>query len=211
MLALGIVEQSTSAHNSPLLAVRKSDGTHRVCIDFRRLNDALVDDAEPIPHSDELLAAVGQKQIFTKLDFAKGYWQVPLSAMSKPMTAFSTDKGHYQFCYMLFGIKTAPAIFTKLMRKVLSGIPDVTYCYDAVLIASQTWEQHYGALREVFTRIRGAGLTIKPAKCEVGMQEVSFLGHLIRSGEKGTTEDPRCPAAQEQEAGPIVPRAHGLL
>ncbi|XP_075737410.1 uncharacterized protein LOC119162224 [Rhipicephalus microplus] len=183
MLKLGIVERSDSPFNSPVIAVRKPDGTHRLCIDFRRLNEVLVDDAEPIPRSDELLAAVGTKRFFSKLDFAKGYWQVPLALEARPKTAFATVSGHYQFCYMPFGIKTAPAVFTKLMRRVLSDVPDVAYYYDDVLVASTTWEEHCRTLREVFIRIGKAGLTVKPAKCEIGMQQISFLGHQIGAGE----------------------------
>lgn len=183
MLQLGIVERSESAYNSPLVVVRKPDGTHRLCVDFRRVNEALIDYAEPIPRSDELLATVGCKYFFSKLDFAKGYWQVPLSADSKAKTAFTSGNGHFQFSYMPFGIKTAPAVFTGLMRDILSGLADVAYYYDDVLIASTTWEQHCEALREVFRRIQDAGLTVKPAKCELGMSEVSFLGHQLRAGE----------------------------
>ncbi|XP_037521061.1 uncharacterized protein LOC119397715 [Rhipicephalus sanguineus] len=183
MLKLGIVERSESPFNSPVIAVRKPDGTHRLCIDFRRLNEVLVDDAEPIPRSDELLATVGTRRFFSKLDFAKGYWQVPLTPEARPKTAFATESGHYQFRYMPFGIKTAPAVFTKLMRRVLSSVPDVAYYYDDVLIASATWGEHCRTLREVFLRIGEAGLTVKPAKCEIGMHQISFLGHQIGAGE----------------------------
>ncbi|XP_064468579.1 uncharacterized protein LOC135380569 [Ornithodoros turicata] len=182
MLRMGIVERSDSAYNSPLLVVRKPDKTHRVCIDFRRLNDHLTQDSEPIPRADELFAAVGTKRYFTKLDFSKGYWQIPLTEDSKEKTAFSTESGLYQFKYMPFGIKTAPAIFTRLMRKLIGDIPDVVHYYDDVLIASNSWEDHLTTLSQVFQRIKSAGLTVRPTKCEIGAQEVSFLGHRLANG-----------------------------
>lgn len=183
LLRLDIIEPSESPYNSPVIAVRKPDGTHRLCIDFRKLNEVIADDAEPLPRADDLIASVGRKKFFSKLDLSKGYWQVPLSPDSKAMTAFTVGTGRFQFRYMPFGIKTAPAIFTKLMRNILADIPDVAYYFDDVLIASATWEQHLQTLYEVFARIEAAGLTIKPLKCEIGMETVAFLGHQIASGE----------------------------
>ncbi|XP_064478117.1 uncharacterized protein LOC135391692 [Ornithodoros turicata] len=123
MLQLGIIEKSNSPYHSPVLIVKKSDGSNRVCIDFRRLNDILVADAEPIPRSESLIAEVGSRVYFTKLDLAKGYWQIPLNEESKPKTAFLTPSGLYQFRYMPFGLKTAPAVFAKLCEKCCRESP----------------------------------------------------------------------------------------
>lgn len=182
MWEMGIIERSHSAYNSPVLAVKKSDGTHRLCIDFRALNDVLDTDAEPIPRVDTLFSEIGAKKYFSKLDFTKGYWQIPLSEESRAKTAFSTDTGLYQFRFMPFGIKTAPAIFTRLMRRLLGAVPGVLYYYDDVLIASNTWEEHLATLREVLEKIRAAGLTVRPTKCEIGREEIAFLGHQIGKG-----------------------------
>ncbi|XP_064479202.1 uncharacterized protein LOC135392418 [Ornithodoros turicata] len=183
MLRMGIIEESNSPYNSPVLVVKKADGSRRLCIDFRRLNDILVSDSEPVPRADELLASVGNKAWFSKLDFTKGYWQIPLSEDAKPKTAFSTSSGLYQFRFMPFGLKTAPAAFTKLMRKLLHGISGVEHYYDDVLIATTTWEEHICVLRHVLDRIKVAGLTVRPTKCEMGLNKVDFLGHSIGQGE----------------------------
>ncbi|XP_064475154.1 uncharacterized protein LOC135389103 [Ornithodoros turicata] len=182
MLRLGIIEKSNSPYNSPVLVVRKQDGTHRLCVDFRRLNDVLIFDCEAVPRADELLATVGNRTYFSKLDFTKGYWQIPLSEAAKPKTAFSTSTGLYQFCFMPFGLKTAPAAFTKLMRKLLSDIDGVVHYYDDVLVATATWHEHLAVLRQVFQRVQSAGLTVKPTKCELGSEAVDFLGHRIGNG-----------------------------
>ncbi|XP_037526427.1 uncharacterized protein LOC119403570 [Rhipicephalus sanguineus] len=118
MEKLGIIEKSESPYNSPVILVKKPDGTNRLCIDFRRLNNVLVADSEPMTRTDAVFATVANKKYFSKLDFVKGYWQIPLTEESKAKTAFSTTSGLYQFRYMPFGIKTAPAVFAKLMRKV---------------------------------------------------------------------------------------------
>lgn len=179
MLRLGVIERSTSPYNAPLLAIRKPDNTIRVCVDFRELNKLLLDDSEPIPRIDVLLAEIGPKNVFSKFDFTKGYWQVPMAQDSREKTAFSCRSGLYQFKYMPFGLKTAPAVYARLMRKVFAGIPNTFHYFDDVLVATETWEEHLAVLRTVFTRIREAKLTIKPRKSEIGSQTVTFLGHKI--------------------------------
>lgn len=182
MEALGIIEKSDSPYNSPVLLVKKPDQTNRLCIDFRRLNNVLVSDSEPMPRPDAVFATVGEKKYFSKMDFTKGYWQIPLSEESKQKTAFSTTVGLFQFRFMPFGIKTAPAVFAKLMRRVLEGIPNVEHYYDDVLVASATWEEHLASLSQLFERIETAGLTVRPSKCEFGLEEIDFLGHRVGGG-----------------------------
>ncbi|XP_075726234.1 uncharacterized protein LOC142767871 [Rhipicephalus microplus] len=179
MKTLGIIEVSKSPYNSPVLLVDKPDKTKRFVVDFRRLNNLMIADAEPMPRADAVFASATNKRYFSKLDFVKGYWQIPLSQQSRPKTAFSTKSGLYQFCYMPFGIKTAPAVFARLMRLVTEGIPGVEHYYDDVLITSTTWEEHLSTLRQLFARIQAAGLTVRPSKCELGMNEIDFLGHHI--------------------------------
>lgn len=179
MLQLGVIERSNSPYNSPLVLVKKPDKTYRACIDFRRINSVLVSDAEPIPRTDLMFAEVGNKIYFSKLDLTKGYWQVPLEEKSRAKTAFSTQSGHYQFLFMPFGIKTASAIFTRLMRTLLAGLNNVVHYIDDVLVATVTWEEHVYTLRQLFERIRSAGLTVKPQKCEIGTTSIIFLGHRL--------------------------------
>ncbi|XP_075723228.1 uncharacterized protein LOC142765681 [Rhipicephalus microplus] len=179
MKTLGIIEVSKSPYNSPVFLADKPDKTKRFVVDFRRLNNLIIADAEPMPRADAVFASATNKRYFSKLDFVKGYWQIPLSQQSKPKTAFSTKSGLYQFCYMPFGIKTAPAVFARLMRLVTEGIPGIEYYYDDVLITSTTWEEHLSTLKQLFARIPAAGLTVRPSKCELGMNEIDFLGHHI--------------------------------
>ncbi|XP_077551761.1 uncharacterized protein LOC144165881 [Haemaphysalis longicornis] len=162
MLAMGIIEKSQSPYNAPLVAIKKPDGTIRLCIDFRELNKLLVSDCEPIPRIDVVLALAGKKKFFSKFDFTKGYWQVPMSADSCEKTAFSSLSGLYHFRYMPFGIKTAPAVFARLMRAVLGGLKNVHHYFDDVIVATDTWQEHLDTLGRVFERIKNANLTIKP-------------------------------------------------
>lgn len=182
MLKLGVIERSNSPYNSPLVLIKKPDQTYRTCIDFRRINEVLISDAEPIPRTDMMFAEVGTKRFFSKFDLTKGYWQVPLELESRSVTAFSTQTGHYHFIYMPFGIKTASAVFTRLMRTLLQGLPNVAHYIDDVLIATMTWKEHLDTLQQFLHRVREAGLTIKPQKCEIAMTSVVFLGHRLGGG-----------------------------
>ncbi|XP_077531154.1 uncharacterized protein LOC144143244 [Haemaphysalis longicornis] len=179
MLDMGIIEKSQSPYNAPMVAIKKPDGTLRLCIDFRELNKVLVSDCEPIPRIDVVLALAGKKKFFSKFDFTKGYWQVPMTADSREKTAFSSLSGLYHFRYMPFGIKTAPAVFARLMRAVLGGLKNVHHYFDDVIVATDTWQEHLETLRQVFERIKTAKLTIKPSKREIGERTISFLGHHI--------------------------------
>ncbi|XP_077551257.1 uncharacterized protein LOC144164889 [Haemaphysalis longicornis] len=179
MLRMGIIEKSQSPYHAPIVVVRKPDGTIRLCIDFRELNKILLPDSEPIPRIDVVLARVGSKKFFSKFDLTKGYWQVPMDRDSREKTAFSCTSGLYHFRYMPFGIKTAPAVFARLMRVVLGDLPNVYHYFDGVVIATDTWAEHLDALGQVFERIREANLTIKPSKCEIGEHSITFLGHRI--------------------------------
>ncbi|XP_072164343.1 uncharacterized protein [Diadema setosum] len=182
MLDYGVIEPSTSPYASPIVLVSKKDGTNRFCCDFRKLNVVTVKDAEPIPDQDEIFAKLANDQYFSKIDLTKGYWQMPLTDRAKPLTAFVTPDGLYQFRTMPFGLVNAPASFSRLMRSILRGVPCVDNFIDDILIHTVTWEQHLDVLEEVLHRLRHANLTAKPNKCFVGFNTIEFLGHQVSRG-----------------------------
>lgn len=179
ILQQNIIERSTSAYHSLVVVVKKPDQTTRLCVDFRQLNKVTVDDCEPIPRVDMMFAGLCDKKFFSKFDFAKGYCQIPMASHCKHLTAFCSASGLYQFKVMPFGIKTAPAIFTRMMREVVQNINNVYHYFDDVLIATETWEEHLVALALFFENVRNSGLTIKPKKSEIGRTSIAFLGHVI--------------------------------
>ncbi|XP_061180784.1 uncharacterized protein LOC133189428 [Saccostrea echinata] len=179
MLQLNVIEPSVSPYSSPVVIARKKDGTNRFCIDFRRLNSVTVFDAEPMPNTESIFSKMAGKKYVSKLDLSKGYWQVPMEDESKVLTAFSTPSGLYQFRTMPFGLVNAPATFSRLMRKLLQGMVGVDNFIDDIIVYTDTWEEHLMALRELFTRLRKAGLTARPSKCFIGYDQIDCLGHVV--------------------------------
>ena len=185
MQAAEVIQPSTSPLASPVVMACKKDGTHRFCIDYRQLNTVTKADTYPLPRIDDLLDQLGQCQFFLTLDLASGYWQIRVSPASRENTAFVTPQGLYEFLVMPFGLTNAPAVFQRLMQRLLMGLnpasgPDFVAVYiDDVLVFSPTLEEHLTHLQAVIKRINGAGLKLKPSKCRFVREEVEYLGHLV--------------------------------
>jgi len=129
LLWQGIIEESESPWASPIVMVPKSDGTLRLCTDFREVNAATVPGPFPLPRVEDLLDRVGQARYLMKLDMTRGYWQVPLDEESVPISAFVTPFGHFQWRYMPFGLCNAPAAFSRIVVKLLHGLNDFSGAY----------------------------------------------------------------------------------
>ena len=182
MLASDIIERSDSPYCSPIVMVKKKDGSMRFCIDFRRINQITIVDSEPMPNPEDIFATLEGDAFFTKIDLSKGYWQIPLRKEDQCKTAFSTPEGHFHFKKMPFGLVNATATFNRLMRSVLHGIPRVHSYVDEILGHTPTWSEHLQILEEIFTRIRNAKLTVRPTKCEIGCKSLSFIGQQVEQG-----------------------------
>jgi hypothetical protein len=127
LLEEGIIAESNSVWNSPILVVPKrvgADGEQKwhLVVDFRRLNEKTLVDAHPLPDITKILDQLGQSKYFTCLDMMMGYHQIELEEGEGPNTAFSTKQGHWDYRRLPFGLKTVPATFQKLMNSVLSGL-----------------------------------------------------------------------------------------
>ena len=186
MLSLGVIERSESPYASPVVMVRKKDGTIRFCVDFRRLNRVVLFDPEPMPNAEDLFAKLRKGKYLSKIDLTKGYWQIPMSERSKDYTAFVTPEAQYRFLFMPFGLVVAPAIFTRMMRKLFANVPNVVSFIDDICCYSETWTEHVKTLETVFRILRDANLAAKPSKCHLGYQDLGFLGHQVGQGQLRT-------------------------
>ena len=181
MLDLEIIEPSKSPYSSPVVLVRKKDGSCRFCIDFRGLNKITVFDAEPIPNVEDLFVRLAHSRFFTKIDLAKGYWQILVLPEDRPKTAFATHQGLFQFIRMPFGLVSAPAIFARMMRMLHLADLSAENFFD-ILVHSASWSDHLHHVRNVLDRLKSYGLTARPSKILAGFQSLEFLGHVVGSG-----------------------------
>jgi transposase InsO family protein len=180
LLEDGVIEECTSAWAAPILVVPKPDGTGRLCVDFRRLNALTEPDPFPMPRIDALLDRLGGVTFMTKLDMTKAYFQVPIDPAHVPLTGFVTPHGHYQWRYMAFGLRNAPATFSRLVTKVFKGLENFCEAYlDDVMVFSKSWLNHVEHLGQVFERVREANLTLNLRKCEFANAKLDFLGHSL--------------------------------
>jgi hypothetical protein len=148
----------------------------------QHLNKVTEFDAEPIPDPEVLFASLQSKQHFTKIDLAKGYWQIPMAESDRTKTAFRTPQGLYQFKKMPFGMSTAPSTFARMMKKLDLDRFKSVHFFDDVLVATEDWPSHLQALDGLLTELGKHGLTVRPSKVEAGFDSIEFLGHIVGEG-----------------------------
>jgi hypothetical protein len=151
MQEAGVIQPSSSPWASPVVMVRKRDGTHRFCVDYRELNALTKADTFPLPKIDDLLDQLGAARYFSTLDLASGYRLIRMHPNSVEKTAFVTPQGLHKFRVMPFGLTIAPGVFQRLMEKVLSGLnPEDGPDYIAVYIDDVKFPQEeVGKLRKL--------------------------------------------------------------
>lgn len=181
LLESGMIEPSHSSFSSPVLFVKKKDGSMRLCVDYRALNHHTVKDCYPIPHTADLLGVMASKKWFSSLDLMQGFYQIAMDEASVEKTAFTTKYGLYQFKVMPFGLTNAPATFQRMMNDIFRDYLDdfVVVYLDDILIASATRDEHEQHVRLVLNRLREHQLVAKRLKCVFFQQEILFLGHHI--------------------------------
>lgn len=177
----GIVTETHSPYASPVLLVRKKTGESRLVVDFRRLNQQTERIHFPLPDIDDHLAQIGDARLFITLDLAHGYLQVPLTKSARAKTAFITPDDTGEFTRMSFGLMNAPFYFSKLMQRVLGPLREssILFYLDDVLIPGKTWHDLRERLIKVLDALRHAGLTLKLAKCQFLMEQVTYLGYRV--------------------------------
>ena len=163
----------------------KKDGSKRLCLDYRRLNEVTVKDTYPLPRIDDSLDALGGAKFFSTLYLASGNWQVEMDDDARAKSAFVTTSCLYEWSVLPLSLCNAPSTFERLMDCVLTGLRWETLLVylDDVIVFGKPVSESISRLQEVLTRFRGAGLKLKPSKCNLFQTKVHYLGHTDRPSE----------------------------
>ncbi|XP_056690221.1 uncharacterized protein [Spinacia oleracea] len=190
LLEKGYIRPSASPWGAPVLFVKKKDGSMRLCIDYRELNNVTIKNKYPLSTIDDLFDQLKGAGIFSKIDLRSGYHQLRIVDEDIAKTAFRTRYGHYEFTVMPFGLTNAPAVFMDLMHRIFRPFLDksVVVFIDDILIYLKNKEDHEDHLREVLVTLRENQLYAKLSKCEFWLEKVAFLGHVITK--EGVSVDP---------------------
>jgi hypothetical protein len=168
LISKGYIRPSASPWGSPVLFVRKKDGSMRMCIDYRNLNAVTIKNKYPLPRIDDLLDQLRGAKYFSKIDLRSGYHQMKIRESHIPKIAFVTRYGRFEIIVVSFGLTNAPAYFMNMMNKVFMDELDkfVVVFIDDILVYSSTVEEHEHHLRTVLEKLAQHQLYTKFSKCE---------------------------------------------
>ena len=190
LLDAGIIRESSSPYASPIVLVRKKNGSLRLTVDYRKLNQKTIKDAYALPRIDDAFSCLSGAKWFSVMDLKSGYYQVEMEPCDREKTAFVCPLGFYEYTRMPQGVTNAPATFQRLMERCVGSmnLQEVLAFLDDLIVFSQTLEEHETRLGQVFDRLRNFGLKLSPEKCSFFCKSVSYLGHIV--SEDGIGCDP---------------------
>lgn len=181
----GIIRPSCSPFASPVLLVKKKDGSDRLCVDYRELNSNTVPDKYPLPLINDQIQRLSGAKYFTTLDMASGFHQLPIHEDSIERTAFVTPDGQFEYLTMPFGLRNAPSVFQRAINKALGELVNsFAVCYiDDVMIPADSVAQSLERLKMVLDKLRVAGFSLNLGKCSFLKSRVDYLGYEVSAGE----------------------------
>ena len=178
----GVNVPSKSPNGSPIVMVPKKDGTNRMCIDYRKLNEITTKDTYPLPRIGQTIDALQSAGYFSSPDLDKGYWRMPVAEKDRNKAAFCTSEGDIdEFLKMPLGLTNEPATFQRLMNEHLKEdlFKHVLIFLNDLLVHIETPAEQLEHLEKVFRKLRATGLELKPKKCDLLQTQVNYQGHVL--------------------------------
>ena len=176
-----LVTESHSPYAAPAFLVKKHDGTHRLVVDYKKLNLITIKDSSPLPNMEDTIRKLGEGyKYFSKLDLKSGFYQIPIREADKEKTAFITPFGLFQFNVLPMGLKNSPPTFQKVMTNTLAPCRQFALVYlDDIIVFSTTYDDHISHLNQVFIALNNRNFVLNPPKCELLVSQINYLGHTI--------------------------------
>jgi transposase InsO family protein len=177
----GIIRPSQSSAGSPVMFVRKKDGSLRLCVDFRGLNAVTESNRAALPIIKDMIQRTLGSRVFSKIDLKSAFNLIRIHEGHEHLTAFRTKYGHFEYLVMPFGLKNAPGHFQSFVNKIFGDIIDqgLLVFIDDLLIYADSQEKHDLMLNTVMERLLQHNLKVNSIKCEFSVSQVEFLGHFI--------------------------------
>lgn len=181
LLDNGIIQRSNSEYASPVILVPKKTEGLRMCVDYRHINAITKRETFPSPNLEEELSSFAGKSVFSNLDLMSGFYQVEIEPDSRKYLAFVVPDGKYEFVRVPFGCTNSPAVFMRVMAKVLDPLnrEDISLFMDDILLSSKSVDDAFVLLEKVLVELRKAGMTLNLEKCDFLTTETTYLGHRI--------------------------------
>jgi hypothetical protein len=181
LLVIGHIRPSNIPFASSVVLFLKKDATMRMCIDYQALNKKTIKNRYPIPRIDELMDELHGVFFFSKIDLCSRYRQINIREKEIEKMTFRCHFGHFEFLVIQFGLTNAPATFQSCMNHIFRDQLRklVLVFFDDILIYSRSWQEHMRHLDEVLSIMEAQSLYAKESKCEFGMTELLYLGHII--------------------------------
>ena len=191
MESLDVIEKVTEPTSwvNSMVTIIKPNGSLRICIDPRNLNEAIQREHYPMQTIEEVTTRMPNATYFSVLDASSGYWQISLDQESAKLCTFNSPFGRYMFKRLPFGLSSAQDVFQKVMTEMFEDIDGVEVVVDDILVWGATEAEHDAGLIKVLDRARLRNLKLNKAKCQFKKQEITYLGHVLTKD--GLKPDPK--------------------